>query len=659
MPDELPIMKQTRVQTKFLLGLAAILIFFMGLASVTIYFNAKRTLEVEAYDKTELVMTAMAANRKYVRDILRPKMYETLEDETFILEAMSSSFVSRSVMERVNEKLKDFSYRRVAVNARNPHYEANAIEAEMISKFRDNPELDEWHGIVELESRRYYMRFKPEYFDSSCTYCHGDPADAPEKIIELYGDTRGFHRTPGEIFGLISVGLPVDLSLARIKETAIVAFVAGIPLILALYAIISVFFNRFIVQNLHNLLDIFRNTLKDEKEQGKIDYSRNIDEIHELNDAAHALASELKENRQQLETYTEQLLHGKELLQSVFDGISDPVILLDSEARIKIVNEEFQKRYGTPLHKVLNHTPLDLELSRQCPLALCDDVFRKMPDAPVTKEVKIATGEIFLIYFYPIQSVIGIVDNLVCYVKDITEQKKLETKIQQTEKLVSIGQLAAGIAHEINNPLGVILCHIDLLKDEADLTDEARQDLAVIEKHAGNCRTIIADLLKFAHQQRTVKKLAGINSIISEVVSMVSSQFRKNKIAIDLRLEEDLPEMFLDGEKIKQVILNLLINSSHAIQDTGIITISSNYDIETGNCNVIIEDDGAGIPDEKLANIFDPFFTTKPPGQGTGLGLSVSYGIIKNHNGEIRAESEPGKNTRFIITLPVTETEDE
>lgn len=659
MPEELPIMKQTRVQTKFLLGLAAILLFFVGLVSITIYFNARRSLETEAYDKAELVMTAMSANRKYVREILRPKMYETLQDDTFLLEAMSSSFVSRSVMERMNEKLKDFSYRRVAINARNPHYEANEIEADMINRFRRNPELDEWHGIIEVDSKRYYMRFTPEYFDTSCTYCHGDPADAPDKIIELYGDDRGFNRTPGEVSGLISVGLPVDLSLTRIKESAIVAFMAGIPLIIALYAIISVFFNRFIVQNLHNLLDIFKKTLETENKQGKVDESRHIDEIHELNNAAQALASEVKENRQQLESYTEQLLHGKELLQSVFDGISDPVILLDSEARIKIVNEEFQKRYGTPLHQVLNQTPLDLDLQRQCPLALCGDVFHKMPDTPLSKEVRIASGEIFLIYFYPIQSIIGVVDNLVCYVKDITEQKKLETKIQQTEKLVSMGQLAAGIAHEINNPLGVILCHIDLLKDEAELSNEAQQDLAVIEKHAGNCRTIIADLLKFAHQQRTVKQSASINSIIGEVVSMVSSQFQKGKIAIDIQLQNDLPEILLDVEKIKQVILNLLINSSHAIQDKGKIAISSRYDEISNNCTVIIEDNGAGIPQEKLANIFDPFFTTKPPGQGTGLGLSVSYGIIKDHNGEIKAESEPEKNTRFIITLPVLENDNE
>lgn len=652
-------MKQTRVQTKFLLGLAAILLFFVGLSSVTVYHNAKKTLEEEAYDKTELIMTAMAANRKYVREILRPKMYETLEDETFILEAMSSSFISRSVMERVHETLKDFSYRRVAVNARNPRYEANSIEAEMIDKFRENPEMDEWHGIVDFESKRYYMRFKPEYFASSCTYCHGDPADAPQKIIELYGDSRGFYRTPGDVVGLISVGLPVDLSLAKIKESAIAAFMVGIPLILALYAIISVFFNRFIVQNLHNLLDIFKGALKDEKGLGDETYSRNMDEIHELNQAAKVVASQLKKNRQQLEDYTEQLLQGKELLQSVFDGISDPVILLDHRARIKIVNQEFQKRHGLKLDKILDLTPLELQLENQCPLTLCEDVFWKMPDAPVTKEVRLPSGEIFLIYFYPIQSTIGVVDNLVCYVKDITEQKKLETKIQQTEKLVSMGQLAAGIAHEINNPLGVILCHIDLLKDEPELSDEAQGDLKIIKKHAGNCRNIIADLLKFAHQQRTVKAPASINSIISEVVSMVASQFQKNKIDLVTDLQEDLPELRLDADKVKQVILNLLINSSHAIYKDGNITIRSSFNKTSGSCIVVVEDTGAGIPEEKIAKIFDPFFTTKPPGEGTGLGLSVSYGIIKDHNGDIRVESKIGQPTKFIISLPVVEAEHE
>lgn len=434
MPEQTPQRKQqARVQTKFLSGLAAILVLFSALASITLYYYARKTIEIESYAKAELVMTAMEANRLYVRDVLRPKMYEVLADDTFILEAMSSSFVSRAVMERANPAIENFTYRRVAVNARNPHYEANSLEAEMIEKFRQNPHLEEWHGIVEHDAQRYFMRFKPEYFDDSCLHCHGEPEAAPASIIELYGETRGFHRDAGRVHGVTSVGVPVDTSLLKIKESAIAIFMAGIPLIIFLYAIISVFFNRFIVQNLHNLLEIFRTTLKDEKDLQTLDQFKGMDEINELNDAAHSIAHHLRESRYKLEGYTERLLQSKELLQSVFDGITDPVVLLDNRARIKIVNAEFQKRYDVTLEDVLDQTPIQLHLRQCCPLQLCGDVFDTMPDYPVSREVKVANGSIFLIYFYPIQSTIGVVDNLVCYVKDITEQKKLETKIQQTE----------------------------------------------------------------------------------------------------------------------------------------------------------------------------------------------------------------------------------
>jgi signal transduction histidine kinase len=235
----------------------------------------------------------------------------------------------------------------------------------------------------------------------------------------------------------------------------------------------------------------------------------------------------------------------------------------------------------------------------------------------------------------------------------------MESKIQHTEKIASIGQLAAGIAHEINNPLGVILCHIDLIKGDGNLSPETLADLEIIEKHAGNCRTIIADLLKFAHQQVSVKEPASINGILEEGVAMVSSQLRKQQIDTHLDLDRSIPTVTVDADKIKQVILNMLINSAQAIDTRGTIWLRSRYDVESGMAVITIEDDGPGIPAELQDKIFDPFFTTKPPGKGTGLGLSVSYGIIRDHNGDITVESLPGKPTRFIISLPARELRNE
>jgi len=647
--------RYTSLQTKFLLGLAAILIFFSALASTTIYYFQKKSLEDDAYQKTELVMTAMAANRGYVREVLRPRMYEELGQDVFLLEAMSSSYISRKVMERFNEDLYDFIYRRVAKNSRNPDYEANEREVEMIEYFAENPAIEEWQGIIEKEDSRYFMRYRPVYSEPSCSHCHGKPENAPKEIIELYGDKRGFYRQVGNVYGVISVGLPLDLNLQKIKEIAITVFAGVIPSILFLYAIISIFFNKFIAQNINNLLNIFRTSLQEEKGEQTYTKSDPVDEISELTDVAKRMARDLQENRKQLENYAAKILQSKELLQSVFDGITDPVVLIDIRGKIKNVNKAFLDRYSITLDQVLKHSITSLPFKGLCPLIECGDILVSIPDTPISRQMNMESGEIFLIYFYPIHDEQGKTDSIVCYVKDITEQKRLEQKIQQTEKIVSMGQLAAGVAHEINNPLGVILCHIDLIKDDPSLSEEARADLDTIEKHAGNCRTIIADLLNFARQHKSIKELSSINQIIQDVVQIAANQFQQQNITVDLELDNTIPMINVDVDKMKQVFFNLLLNSAHAIDEDGYILLTTRYDKENQLVTLTVDDNGCGVPPETADKIFDPFFTTKDPGKGTGLGLSVSYGIIEDHNGEISMESMPGKGSRFTITLHTQE----
>lgn len=646
--------RNIKLQTRFLIGLATILLFFSAIASTVIYFYEINALEKEAFQKAELVMTAMEASRSYVREILRPKMYNILEDDEFYIEAMSSSYISRNIMERFSEKIPDFAYRRVAINARNPNYEAEEREREMISYFSENPAIDEWHGIVDHNENKYFMRFKPIYFESSCSNCHGTPQDAPTQITERYGNKRGFYRSPGEVFGVISVGLPVDLNLTQIKEIAIIAFFGVIPSLLILYGIISIFFNRFIVQNIQNVLNIFRDNLKDEQDLELLDKSQTMDEIGELTGVAIKMSDKLRESRNQLEVYASEMMLSKEMLQSVFDGITDPVVLIGLQGEIQIVNRAFLEQYNLFLDQVLNHKPSELQTTKSCPLLLCNDIFTDLPVDPINREVQTQDGDIYLIYFYPIHDDTGNTKSIVCYVKDITEQKKLEINIQQTEKIVSMGQLAAGVAHEINNPLGVILCHLDLIKDDTTITKETQDDLQIIEKHADNCKTIVADLLDFARQQKSYKEDFSINTLIEDVVAMSRNQLQTQKIKLHLNLIKNLPLISINVDKIKQVVLNMIINSIHAIEKEGNIYITTELDTYSDNILLIFEDDGPGIPEDIKKKIFDPFFTTKPSGQGTGLGLSVSYGIIKEHNGDIRVESSTDHKTRFTISLPST-----
>lgn len=647
------------IQGKFLFGLAAILVFFSGLVSVALYVYQKDALENEALRRATLIMTAVDASRSYVREVLRPTMYGMIGEDDFILEAMSSSYISRAIMERVNHEVDDFSYRRVSINARNPDYEAVGMEKEMIAYFSNNKEVKEWHKIVEkANGERVFMKFKPVVFGDSCLHCHGHPEDAPQKILDNYGEILGFNRNSGEIAGVISVGLPVDINLLKIKELVFIVFAAVIPSTLILYIIISLFFNKLVVQNLRLLLTAFRTNLRDDHGMELLEKSQTLDEIEELTGAAATIADHLEKNKDRVEKYAAEVLRNKDLLQSVFDGITDPVVLINKRDKtIKTVNKAFILRYDSSFDEVLGHDICSLPMKESCPICHSTESIDLISDQPVEREVHLQDGSIFLIYFYPVNDEGQELSDIVCYVKEITQQKKLEQQIQQTEKLVSIGQLAAGVAHEINNPLGVILCHLDLIKEEANLTTQAREDLKIIDKHITNCRNIISDLLRFARQSNPTLTKASINDLIRKVVAMASNQLEMQAIRINLSLDETLPPVPLDIDRVRQVLLNMLLNGAQAIEKDGLIQFSSRQ--EDDRVIIEVEDNGVGIAKEFHDKIFDPFFTTKPPGKGTGLGLSVSFSIIKEHGGTIAIESDPKENfTRFTISLPVEEEKD-
>ncbi len=242
------------------------------------------------------------------------------------------------------------------------------------------------------------------------------------------------------------------------------------------------------------------------------------------------------------------------------------------------------------------------------------------------------------------------------WVKDISRRKDIERKLIQADKLASLGQLAAGVAHEINNPLGIILGYTQLLLRQVSDNSEMYDDLKVIEKHTRNCKVIVEDLLKFARSAPTRKGKADIHAAIDEVVDVLRHQFELDNVIIEKSFDYTIPKMDWDLNKMKQVFMNLIINARQAIESVnngakGIIKIETK---RQEDCITIkISDNGCGIPGDHLSKIFDPFFTTKPTGQGTGLGLSVSYGIVVEHGGTISVKSEIGKGSVFTMTFPI------
>lgn len=238
-------------------------------------------------------------------------------------------------------------------------------------------------------------------------------------------------------------------------------------------------------------------------------------------------------------------------------------------------------------------------------------------------------------------------------VKDIEQRRLMEKQMAQADKLASIGQLSAGIAHEINNPLGVILGYTQLLiRNEKNETGRYN-DLKTIEKHVKNCKSIVEDLLNFARSSKPEIKTTRINEVADDVLGFIMHHSKLDGIDIIRNYDAKVPPMMLDEKKIRQVLVNLIMNAVHAVGKKGTIKLSTEYRKQDNNTAIKVDDTGYGIEKNNLARIFDPFFTTKPTGEGTGLGLSVSYGIVKSHGGEILVESEPGKGTRFTILLPV------
>jgi two-component system NtrC family sensor kinase len=226
-------------------------------------------------------------------------------------------------------------------------------------------------------------------------------------------------------------------------------------------------------------------------------------------------------------------------------------------------------------------------------------------------------------------------------------------KIMESERLAIIGQLAANVAHELNNPLQGIVTYSSLLLEKDVCDDPARQNIEKIAIQANRCREIIRGLLDFSRQKKPQKTLTDINALLRRCVSLVENQALFHNINIAQNFDESLPMIIVDPSQIERVFLNLIINAAEAMNSNGTLTLTTTYGSNAKNIEIEIRDTGHGISIENMERIFNPFFTTKEIGHGVGLGLAISYGIVKEHNGEITVESEIGKGATFTVSLPI------
>jgi len=371
----------------------------------------------------------------------------------------------------------------------------------------------------------------------------------------------------------------------------------------------------------------------------------------ELTKTNEELQIEITERKQA----EEKLRRVAEEWRTTFDSIVDLVSIHDKDFKLTRTNKAFADVFKMKPGELIGRTCYELLHGTNEPVPNCPRLKTFETKKPATAEffephlgihLEVATSPIF--------SDKGKVVASVHVTRDITERKKMEEQLMVTDRLASVGELAAGIAHELNNPLTSVIGFSQLLLAK-DVPGDLKEDVKIIFSEAQRTTKIVKNLLIFAQKHVPVKQLGNINSTIENMLELRAYEQRVNNIQVNAHLAPDLPEVMADYFQLQQVFLNIIINAEHFMVEAhgrGTLTITTERvgDIVRAS----FADDGPGISKANLGHLFDPFFTTKEVGKGTGLGLSICYGIVTEHGGRIYAESRLGKGATFVVELPIS-----
>ncbi len=797
-------------QSRFLGGLTLAAIVVGTLFAAGFYLQIRQVLENEVKERAELILTQAEAVQRYVREVLRPRMYEEVPDK-FIIEAMSTSFVSRNVMEGAKDYTENALYRRVAVNARNPQFEATPMERELIAFFAENPHVEHYVGRRFLEGVEYFVTARPVRFTAGCMYCHGDPKDAPHEVLERYGE-RGFGHVEGSTGGMDFVGLPMTAAVGKIQRRVMAYLLIFTCAALLFFAASHLVFKRVVVGNLRGLAQVLRATADDDTGEALARQVQSRDEIAEMVEGVEKLSEHLTETRRQLREYAatledkvkrrtaelslemaereadvalfvdllasfhgsqtrpelwrralpliaqrfgltraayvctfashnsyvwpeharapelpgdwvalltssrdrvegnlayvpvesseghtegllclerrpgvsfaerdrpllralgrqlgiaaeylgalDSILRHSEKLQSIFEGISDPLLLMDAGGRAIVTNQA-----ARDLAAALSGGAVkDGEL---IPLLCADqggggdcDISRAAAQGEfATREVVTADGRTFALGLHPVAAAKEEAGRVVVHVREVTAERRLFEQMSRAERLASVGKLAAGLAHELNNPLGVIRCYAELLAKSAS-SEEQKGDAAVILKHTDQAKGVLRDLLDFARPKAATDRNTDLAEAARAVAGVFAPQAAKRDATISVQAPPGLPPVRVEPQVVEHMLANLLLNALDVLPSPGgSIAVGLEQDPVANELVLSVVDNGPGIPVENLPHIFDPFFTTKEVGKGTGLGLTVIYGFMRDLGGRVEAANRLGGGAAFTLRFPLRPAE--
>ncbi|HXZ19619.1 MAG TPA: PAS domain S-box protein [Candidatus Acidoferrales bacterium] len=363
----------------------------------------------------------------------------------------------------------------------------------------------------------------------------------------------------------------------------------------------------------------------------------------------------------------QSLREQQEFARRLIESFPDLIVVLDHEGKFTFVSNR--------VRDVLGVAPSDLMGLRYGPRAHPEDIahldtfVHDILNGAKTNETleyrsrhQDGSWRMLRATAAPLSDASGAVTGMVASLRDVTELNRLEQQVLQSEKLAAMGQMIAGVAHELNNPLTAILAVSDMLREHSEDPGHKRQ-LELLHQQARRAADIVQDLLSFSRPPAPRKGRVQLAEVLRRALHLHEYSLRRNSVAVDFLLEKGMPDVLGDANQLIQVFLNLVVNAEQAIRevrDSGTIRVRMGRGA-AGDAQVwaSIQDDGPGIPAEVLEKIFDPFFTTKRPGRGTGLGLSISMAIVREHGGEIQYQPAPGGGAVFLVTLPAAQPGEE
>lgn len=822
------------LQGKFLLGLVIIMLIMGGSFTLMLRSHMQELFLSEAREKANIMTAHTEAIQSYVRTILRPSVSRSFSKDTFIIEAMSASFITRKILSSLNFDDKEFSYRRVAKNARNPEYEVTPDESIFFTSLAFDPALKRAERQEQRNGKLFLVTARPIYFTADCLRCHGNPKDAPEILLERYGDTSGFYRKQGELAGLDILTVPIENEKGAVgKSVTRFALWFGMG-ILILIIVVQVFFQRLVIHNLRRVGAILQKNLLSESENDSQFFTplQNEEEIEGMIHAIETLAGHLNNVRSSLKDYTKNLegmvnertadlenvlaarnadvnifiqlltflntfqnkkellrsaielaaqhfnvmgiaylcglsgsdmvfwpsspsaaiakkikhslishvmngdaacytniwyipvgatgdargllalywcgwdikpgehspinsqidlalafgkqlgialdnvdaldalLRQNTLLDSIVEGVADPLILLDHRGIPLLANSSARDLADRLLFAKTKEKvhPLKAQSATGKEQIFC---LLELLDLPLpyesleqcySQDLMLASGYTFVVTLRSLRTGNEQNTRYVVHLRETTEEKRLMLHMRQKEKLAAVGQLTAGLVHEINNPLGIIRCYAELL-GEAKLEEQSKKDIEIILRHVDRAQTVLSELLGFARHCPSAPAMHKIHDLLLSLLELFKPQAKAANINVLLEADDDTLLIFVDASILEQVILNLLLNALHATAQKhpnqgGLICIRTGTTANNKEIYISIVDNGVGIAEHEHHKVFDPFFSTKKPGTGTGLGLTLAFNMIRDMGGTLElqppSKNEPG--SIFTIFIPTTES---